>query len=69
MNSVVGPIFNEIFVEKKIFVGLMNSAQDPLKTHHNHRTRILKKKRKKKKKKRENEDVRHCLFISTQTGT
>ena len=30
MNSVVRPIFNESFVEKMGFVGLVNSAQDPL---------------------------------------
>ena len=31
VNSIVRLIFNEIFVEKKRFVSLMNSAQDPLK--------------------------------------
>ena len=31
VNSTVRLIFNEIFVEKKRFVSLMNNAQDPLK--------------------------------------
>ena len=30
MNSAVGPIFNESFGKKKMFVGPVNSAQDPL---------------------------------------
>ena len=32
MNSTVRPIFNESFVEKKRFMGPMNSARDPLVT-------------------------------------
>ena len=31
VNNVVGTIFNESFVEKKKFVDLVNSAQNPLK--------------------------------------
>ena len=30
VNSVMGPIFNESFVEKKKFVGPVHSARDPL---------------------------------------
>ena len=45
MNSTVGHIFNESFGEKKRFVGLMNSAQDPLKKTE---IRFLKKKKKKR---------------------
>jgi len=30
VNSAIRPIFNESFVEKKIFVGPVNSARDPL---------------------------------------
>ena len=33
MNSAVTPIFNKNFVEKKRFVGPVNSARDPLTTH------------------------------------
>ena len=31
MNSIVGPIFNVYFAEKKRFVGPVNNARDPLK--------------------------------------
>ena len=33
VNSAVRPIFNESFAEKKKFVALVNSAQDPLEKH------------------------------------
>ena len=49
MNSVVGPIFNESFIEKKRFVGPVNSARDPLDSH---RTRISTQKKKNARRRR-----------------
>ena len=45
VNSVVEPIFNEKIVKKKRFVGLVNSAWDPLETPQLHRNMLEKKKK------------------------
>ena len=48
----MGPIFNEK-VAKKRFIGLVNSAQDPLVWHKVWETRFLKKKKEERERERE----------------
>ena len=50
MNSIMGPIFNESFAEKKRFVGPVNSVWDPLEKALLPQKRTSKKKKKRKKK-------------------
>ena len=54
-DSTVRSIFNENFVKKKRFVGLVNSAWDPL--TETQLKLFSKKKKKKEKKKREKKET------------
>ena len=63
MTNAVGSIFNESFVEKKRFVGSVNSACDPLEKQKKAGAHSQKKKKEMPKHKR------WVCFSCTQTGT
>ena len=50
MNSIMGPIFNESFAEKKRFVGPVNSVWDPLEKALLPQKRTSKKEKKKRRR-------------------
>ena len=66
MNSIVGPIFNVFFLNK-VFVGLVNSARDPLNSTYCLLKAETHASKKKKKKKKENANAAGETPIQTHT--